>query len=123
MKTNKLLNWLYAFLMGLPIIVTLFYMLAMVFTRNPNFQFSYDSFVNAFEDIMYQGRFDFVENNGLYGTINDFLSYFGISGSLGLDYLFTYWLTISIVWLGFEVLMTFIQMARKLIYAFVDKEF
>lgn len=123
MKTNKLLNWLYAFLMGLPIIVTLFYMLAMVFTRNPNFQFSYDFFVNAFEDIMYQGQFNFVENNGLYGTINDFLSYFGISGSLGLDYLFTYWLTISIVWLGFEVLMTFIQMARKLIYAFVDKEF
>lgn len=125
MKVNKVSHYIYGFLMLMPLMSACGMWLYCIFTRTGTIDNPIYQFASGFSNVMYNGSFDFVEGMPFYESINDFCELFGVgfTSQLGIDYYFTYIVTISVVYLGIEVLLAFINIARKLVYAFVDKEF
>lgn len=124
MKVNKWSGYIYGFLMMMPFLMVLFVMLAAVFTRNQVYT-SGQGFIGdisgAFDSVYDTGYFDWVDGTPFYSSIKSFCNLFSLSEPF--SYFLTYMIDISVVYLGIEVLLAFINIARKLVYAFVDKEF
>lgn len=106
MKISKLFHWLYALLMLMPFIACLIY-----------------TFINLKQGITSSNLFDSIfdlindfsgsdSHNGLIGTINNIYEYlvldlFGFDAfwTLLVINLLTYWTSISIIWLVFDVFL------------------
>lgn len=127
MKVNKLSSWVYGILMLLPFLMFVFYVLMWTFNRGsiPSEINSFQSFCNTMElNTWDYAPFSDIFDSPFYSSINSFVGLFGQNSTTTFISAYLTWgITISIIYLGYEVLLAFINIARKLVYAFVDKEF
>lgn len=125
MKVNKVSNWVYSIFMLLPILVPIITFIVMTFSRGTiteNIELS--TIGNYFEGVYDLPIFDWVVDTTFYSVFGRFIDVVSSSSmSHWFGCYFAYGITISLTYLGYEVLLAFINIARKLVYAFVDKEF
>lgn len=114
MKVSKLFHWLYTILMFLPLIVLIFN-----FTR---VSLGGDISLLDFEDIY--SMFQFPTFSLLSTTIGGVFDYliidvFGFGGDLTdlISNMLTYWCSVSIIWLVFDLLMY----VPLLFHSYIDK--
>lgn len=107
MKISKLFHWLYAILMFLPFGCLTFNMLHGLFGTSSSNLISFSNFNNMIADF-FRGTFTV----GLWDTLNDVYSYliqdmFGLHSAMNqtIINLLSYWTSISIIWLIFDVFM------------------
>lgn len=114
---RKLCNWLYAFVMLMPILAILFLCCYGVFNDNATLTNSNvdDSFYYAINQIMDSNLFNWALDSFLKSPVDIFLHLFGVPNNSIYCLLLTYWLCISLGFIGFEILMWFISFARSLI--------
>ena len=117
---KKLLCWLYAFVMLLPVLAILVLCLYAIFNKNATLtNSSVDNvFYFAISQLMNSSVFNWALDSFLLPPIDIFLSVFGVPTDSIFDLLFSYWLNISLAFIGFEVLMWFINFVRSLINDF-----
>lgn len=65
--------------------------------------------------------FNWVYDSFAYAPIGSFVALFGVATHSFYDCVLTYWLVISLIWIGFEILMFFITFSRQLINNFYSK--
>lgn len=134
MKVSKISRITYGIFMLLPFIIGLAFMLAPIFSHT--FDWSqvadykadgYKFFAEGLDDgiYFYLNWLGVNSSSNFYGTIYQFVLLI-TGGSFDETALFVYMvygIQVSLFYLGYEVLLAFINIARKLVYAFVDKEF
>lgn len=122
MKISKLFHWLYAFLMFIP----LFFVLAAAMSNwGTGNEFTTSDVLNGVIGALP------LAPSGLFSTLHGVVSYmgdiFGVAGALwfsAISRLMTYWLTVSIMWMLFDVFMFVPQLCHRLIdkaYGSVEK--
>lgn len=117
---RKLLNCVYGFVMLMPLIAVVVLCLYAIFNKNATL--TNDSLDNVFyfatNQVLDSSLFNWSLNSFLVAPIDYFLNLFSVPTQSFYTCLLSYWLSISLGWIGFEILMWFITFARSLINDF-----
>lgn len=114
---RKLMNCVYGFIMIMPLLAIIY--LCCYAVLNPNSVLTDSTLDNAFyyacNQVLDSSLFNWSLSSFLISPIDYFLTLFSVPTSSIYDCLLCYWLSISVAWIGFEVLMWFITFARSVI--------
>lgn len=107
MKISKLFHWLYAVVMLLPIMYILSRSLYAIFNENATLSVgTLDSiFIDSLNNINTINVFSWATNTFLNEPFEYISDLFGMSSSNPIITLLAYWLSMSIIWLVFDLLM------------------
>ena len=108
MKISKLFHWLYAILMLLPILCWIPNILYFGFNESIDLQ-SYDDITlwltSSFSDVMNSNLFGWAKDSFLVEPFQYIANLFEMPSTSPIIYALSYWLSISIIWLVFDVIM------------------
>ena len=114
MKISKLFHWLYFLLMFLPIFIggtgCLMYVLSSIRHELPIDLI--DTLISCFNDCFDNVLFSWSKTSFLNVPFSYLTNMFGFTNNI-ITYLFSYWLTISIIWLTFDVVMYVPNLAHR----------
>lgn len=106
MKISKLFHWLYALIMLLPIGYIMSRCLYVVFNDNATATFDLiDTFTMSVNAINSESIFSWAQSSFLVVPFQSLATFFSLPTTSPIITLLSYWLTISIIWLCFDVIM------------------
>lgn len=108
MKISKIFHWLYASIMFAPIFAVLVSCLYIVFNKNaiaPTNYNIYDMFYYAVSEVNTMSLFSWARNTFLAQPILYITDLFNMPSNHEVITLLCYWLSISIIWLVFDLIM------------------
>lgn len=125
MKVNKVNTWIYWIFTLMPILACFIYMIIPVFSHTYDFtNFTFGNFIQVFDNIWETDTFGWVSSTPYFDSLYSFASIIFVDGVHEITpcivYYCCYALTISLFYLGIEVLMWFINFARKFMYKVME---
>lgn len=106
MKITKLFHWLYAILMLLPIGYIVSRCLYVIINKNATASIPLDTmFIDSVNNLNTELLFSWATNSFLNAPILYITDLFGIPQTSPIITLLSYWLSISILWLVYDVIM------------------
>lgn len=108
MKINKLFHWLYGILMLLPFIAIISSILVTAFNSNIVITGNYnteDIFYYAIQQVEQSTLFNWASNSFLVAPFAYISTIFNMPSNSVIIMLLSYWLSISIIWLCFDLIM------------------
>lgn len=107
MKISKLFHWLYAILMLLPVFYVLSRSLYVILNDNATIlNGALDNvFIDSVNNINTIPLFSWASTSFINQPISYISSLFGVASTSPIITLLSYWLSISIIWLVFDIIM------------------
>lgn len=106
MKISKLFHWLYAILMLLPVFYIGSRCLYVIFNQNATASVDLDNiFIDSVNNLNTLTLFAWAQTSFLVQPFTFITDLFGISATSPINTLLSYWLSISIIWLVFDLIM------------------
>lgn len=106
MKISKLFHWLYAIVMLLPIGYILSRCLYVIFNSNAISNVALDNiFLDSVNNLNTESLFSWASSSFLVAPFRYISNLFGVPSSSPLLTLLSFWLSISIIWLVFDLVM------------------
>lgn len=106
MKISKLFHWLYGILMLLPVFYILFRCAYCVFNQNATASTPLiDMFVDSVNAINTESLFSWATTSFLVSPFSYIADLFGMSSTNPIITMLSYWLSISIIYLVFDLIM------------------
>lgn len=107
MKISKLFHWLYAILMLLPVFYVLSRTLYVILNDNAVLSVGNleDIFIDSVNNINSVGLFSWAQNSFLVTPFAYISNLFGVPAGSPLLTFLSYWLSVSIIWLVFDLIM------------------
>ena len=118
MKVSKLFHLLYAILMLLPVGYIASMCFYAILNKNATASFDLmDTFSNALNSLNTNSLFSWAQTSFLVAPISYISDLFGLSSTSPIITLMSFWLSISIIWLVFDLIM-YIPL---LVHRWIDK--
>ena len=107
MKISKLFHWLYAIIMLLPVFYIASRCLYVIFNKNAVVTTGVidNVFIDSVNNINTITLFSWATNTFINAPFEYITDLFGIASNSPINTLLSYWLSISLIWLVFDLLM------------------